>query len=83
MEIGEFHGPDADLTVNGNLHHALIQMFPAPRVNVIGQPDASLVHEHGDLPERDRVNRDFVRLPRPFYLPAGVVSPPAIAQPEP
>ena len=29
MEIDELHGPDADLTVNGDLHHALIQMFPA------------------------------------------------------
>ena len=48
-----------------------------------GQPDTSPVHEHGDLPERDRGNRDFVRPPRPFHLPAGVVSQSAIAQPEP
>ena len=31
MEIGELRGPDADLAVNGDLHHALFQMFPASR----------------------------------------------------
>ena len=51
MEIREARGPNANLSVNGNLHQALSKERPAPGLDVAQQGEPSPVVKHCDFPE--------------------------------
>ena len=51
MEIREARGPNANLSVNGNLHQALSKERPAPRLDIAKEGEPSPVVKHRDFPE--------------------------------
>ena len=83
MKAGQLHGPDCRSAVDRDLHHALFEVVPSPGLDIVGQPDASLVCKHGHFPEGDRGHRKLVGLPCTFdFSTCGIPQSP-VANPHP